>query len=85
MCPTRYEQSATPPASAGACAGTDVSRSLCAVRNPAGYGWDVGGHACVPLGLRRAHPCRLRRGRERESMCSVRYVRSAHPPATAGT
>ena len=65
MCPARGAQSASLPATAGAIAGTHVSRSRCAERIPAGYGGGVSGHVCVPLALRRAACCRCQQSPRR--------------------
>ena len=75
------------PTAAGTGAGAHVSRLRCKEHTPAGYGGDkdMSGHACVPLAMLRAHPCRLRWRRERARMCPARYVQSAPPPATVGT
>ena len=71
---------APPPTTAGSGAGTHMSRSLCEERNPAGNGRGVSGHACVPLAMHRAHPRRLRRGRElaRTAACVPLAMQRTH-------
>ena len=61
-------------------AGMHVSRARCAERIPAEYGGGVSGHVC----MRRAHPRRLRRGREWARMCPARECAERTPAGYGG-